>query len=74
MDVHLVGEANDYVGKSMSGGDISIVPPPNSTFQVRGRCCAVCALCVLAPQGVGGMVRGLPWCKKGAGRGALCAL
>jgi len=34
MDVHLVGEANDYVGKSMSGGDISIVPPPNSGFQV----------------------------------------
>eukprot|EP00200_Dunaliella_tertiolecta_P000313 CAMPEP_0202365904 /NCGR_PEP_ID=MMETSP1126-20121109/16736_1 /ASSEMBLY_ACC=CAM_ASM_000457 /TAXON_ID=3047 /ORGANISM="Dunaliella tertiolecta, Strain CCMP1320" /LENGTH=1645 /DNA_ID=CAMNT_0048960861 /DNA_START=31 /DNA_END=4971 /DNA_ORIENTATION=+ len=33
MDVHLVGEANDYVGKSMSGGDISIVPPPNSSFQ-----------------------------------------
>lgn len=35
MEVHLVGEANDYVGKSMSGGNISIVPPPNSSFQVR---------------------------------------
>ncbi|KAF5828828.1 hypothetical protein DUNSADRAFT_16998 [Dunaliella salina] len=33
MEVHLVGEANDYVGKSMSGGNISIVPPPNSSFQ-----------------------------------------
>jgi len=36
MDVHLVGEANDYVGKSMSGGVISIVPPPGSSFQVGG--------------------------------------
>ena len=34
MDVHLEGEANDYVGKSMSGGDIAIVPPANAAFQV----------------------------------------
>lgn len=32
MAVHLVGEANDYVGKGMAGGDISIVPPPDSPF------------------------------------------
>lgn len=30
MDVHLVGEANDYVGKSMAGGDMTIVPPPDT--------------------------------------------
>ena len=28
MDVKLVGEANDYVGKGMAGGDVTIVPPP----------------------------------------------
>lgn len=32
MSVHLVGEANDYVGKGMAGGEISIVPPPDSPF------------------------------------------
>jgi len=32
MAVHLVGEANDYVGKGMAGGEIVIVPPPASTF------------------------------------------
>lgn len=33
MDVKLVGEANDYVCKGMSGGDVTIVPPPNSGFK-----------------------------------------
>jgi glutamate synthase (ferredoxin) len=28
----LIGEANDYVGKGMAGGDVAIVPPPGSTF------------------------------------------
>lgn len=28
MVVRLVGEANDYVGKGMAGGDVTIVPPP----------------------------------------------
>jgi glutamate synthase (ferredoxin) len=28
MEVRLVGEANDYVGKGMAGGDVIIVPPP----------------------------------------------
>jgi glutamate synthase domain-containing protein 3 len=28
VELHLVGEANDYVGKSMSGGRIVIAPPP----------------------------------------------
>ena len=32
MTLKLVGEANDYVGKGMHGGEISIVPPPDSTF------------------------------------------
>lgn len=32
MRVKLVGEANDYVGKGMAGGEISIVPPEESTF------------------------------------------
>ena len=35
MKVKLVGEANDYVGKGMAGGEISIVPPPNSPFDAR---------------------------------------
>ncbi|GIL47362.1 hypothetical protein Vafri_4198, partial [Volvox africanus] len=33
LEVKLVGEANDYVGKGMNGGEISILPPPNSPFQ-----------------------------------------
>jgi hypothetical protein len=32
MDVTLVGEANDYVGKGMAGGDLSIMPPPDAGF------------------------------------------
>ncbi len=32
MKVKLVGEANDYVGKGMAGGEVVIVPPPNSRF------------------------------------------
>jgi len=32
MQVHLTGEANDYVGKGMAGGEIVIVPPPGSPF------------------------------------------
>jgi len=32
MDVRLVGEANDYVGKGMAGGELVIVPPPGSRF------------------------------------------
>lgn len=32
METKLVGEANDYVGKGMAGGQISIMPPPESTF------------------------------------------
>jgi len=30
MNVKLVGEANDYVGKSMTGGELVVVPPSNS--------------------------------------------
>ncbi|MGQ9697931.1 MAG: glutamate synthase large subunit [Armatimonadota bacterium] len=32
MRLVLVGEANDYVGKGMSGGEIVIMPPPGSRF------------------------------------------
>ena len=32
MDLHLEGDANDYVGKGMSGGVISVKPPMGSTF------------------------------------------
>ncbi len=32
IDLHLVGEANDYVGKGMAGGRISINPDPRATF------------------------------------------
>lgn len=32
MRLHLVGEANDYVGKGMAGGEVVIVPPPASRF------------------------------------------
>ena len=28
MKVKLVGEANDYVGKGIAGGEVVIVPPP----------------------------------------------
>jgi glutamate synthase domain-containing protein 2/glutamate synthase domain-containing protein 1/glutamate synthase domain-containing protein 3 len=30
--IKLTGESNDYVGKGMSGGEIILVPPPNSKF------------------------------------------
>ena len=32
VNVTLIGEANDYVCKSMSGGSVSIAPPPASPF------------------------------------------
>ncbi|DBA68490.1 TPA: Ferredoxin-dependent glutamate synthase 1, chloroplastic/mitochondrial [Trebouxia sp. C0005] len=32
MKTRVVGEANDYVGKGMAGGDISIQPPADSAF------------------------------------------
>jgi len=33
LNISLVGEANDYVGKGMGGGSISIAPPPGSPFE-----------------------------------------
>lgn len=33
--MHLQGEANDYVGKSMSGGEIILTPPSNSLFDPK---------------------------------------
>jgi GXGXG motif len=38
MSVKLIGEANDYVGKGMAGGDIVIVPPEEQTLDVRLPC------------------------------------
>jgi glutamate synthase (ferredoxin) len=32
MTLHLTGEANDYVGKGMHGGEIIIVPPTNANY------------------------------------------
>ncbi|WP_461480502.1 glutamate synthase large subunit [Porticoccus sp.] len=32
LDIHLVGDANDYVGKGMAGGKIVIAPPENSQY------------------------------------------
>jgi len=32
MVVKLTGEANDYVGKGMAGGEVTIIPPTNSPF------------------------------------------
>jgi glutamate synthase (NADPH/NADH) large chain len=35
LHMHLVGEANDYVGKGMAGGKLVVVPPPGSTFKAH---------------------------------------
>ncbi|MEO0453241.1 MAG: glutamate synthase large subunit [Verrucomicrobiota bacterium] len=32
VNLHLKGEANDYVGKGMNGGEIVVVPTPESSF------------------------------------------
>lgn len=32
MDVTITGEANDYVGKGMAGGTLTILPPPDAAF------------------------------------------
>jgi glutamate synthase (NADPH/NADH) large chain len=33
LNMHLSGEANDYVGKGMAGGKLVVVPPTGSTFK-----------------------------------------
>jgi glutamate synthase (NADPH/NADH) large chain len=35
LDIHLTGDANDYVGKGMAGGKIVIRPPMGSRFQSK---------------------------------------
>ena len=35
LNLHLEGEANDYVGKGMAGGKIVLKPPPHSAFTAR---------------------------------------
>ena len=35
ISMHLEGDANDYLGKGLSGGKISVVPPRESTFVPR---------------------------------------
>ncbi len=35
LNMTLVGDANDYVGKGMAGGKLVIVPPPGSSFRTQ---------------------------------------
>ena len=35
LNMHLTGDANDYVGKGMAGGELVVVPPTNSAFESR---------------------------------------
>jgi len=35
INIHVTGDANDYLGKGMSGGKIVLVPPENITFQAH---------------------------------------
>jgi glutamate synthase (NADPH/NADH) large chain len=35
LNLHLEGDANDYVGKGMAGGEIVIRPPQGSTFDAK---------------------------------------
>ena len=35
MKTTVVGEANDYVGKGMAGGDIAIMPPTDCGFKAE---------------------------------------
>lgn len=35
LDMHLCGDANDYVGKGMAGGKLVIRPPAGSTFKTQ---------------------------------------
>ncbi|MEA1989460.1 MAG: glutamate synthase large subunit [Pseudomonadota bacterium] len=35
LNLHLDGDANDYVGKGMAGGEIVIRPPAGSTFEAK---------------------------------------
>ena len=32
IEVKLTGEANDYIGKGMAGGELVIVPPPGASL------------------------------------------
>jgi glutamate synthase (NADPH/NADH) large chain len=36
--LRLVGDANDYVGKGLSGGRLIVTPAPESTFVAAGQC------------------------------------
>ncbi len=33
LEIHLEGDANDYVGKGMAGGKLTLSPPPSSKFE-----------------------------------------
>ncbi|WP_194789570.1 glutamate synthase large subunit [Pseudomonas sp. UFMG81] len=35
LNLHLEGDANDYVGKGMTGGKVTIVPPTGSPFETQ---------------------------------------
>jgi len=60
VDVRLVGEANDGVGKSMSGGRIVVVPPPDAGFEPESN--VILGNCVLY-----GAVGGSLYARGGAG-------
>ena len=48
VEVKLTGEANDYIGKGMAGGELVIVPPPGMLHHETHLCRAFCAyLCAL---------------------------
>jgi len=38
INIKLIGEANDYVGKGIAGGEIVIVPPPGASFDPSVSC------------------------------------
>ena len=37
VSLEVTGDANDYVGKGLSGGEIAVFPPPESTFDAQAR-------------------------------------
>jgi glutamate synthase (NADPH/NADH) large chain len=50
LNIYLEGDANDYVGKGMSGGTIAIYPPDNTQY-VGSRCAIVGNTCLYGATG-----------------------
>lgn len=70
INAKLVGEANDYVGKGMAGGELVIVPPADAGF-VAESASIVGNTCLY---GATGGWWGLMYAAAGAGVGSLCTL